>query len=55
MKKIILLSSVTILSWMGWAMGERLGGGMMTAYLLSFVGSLFGVYLGVKINRDYLE
>jgi len=55
MKKIILLTSVTIFSWLGWAMGERFGGSMMTAYLLSFVGSLFGVYIGVKINSNYIE
>lgn len=55
MKKIVLLLSITIFSWLGWEMGARFGGGMMTSYLLSFVGSLFGVYVGVKINRDYME
>lgn len=55
MKKIILLLSITLFSWLGWEMGARLGGSLMTSYLLSFVGSLFGVYLAVKINRDYLE
>ncbi|MDF1577123.1 MAG: hypothetical protein RQ753_04940 [Desulfurivibrionaceae bacterium] len=55
MRKIILLLSVTLFSWLGWEIGARLGGGLMTSYLLSIVGSLFGVYLGVKINRDYLE
>ena len=53
MKKIVLLSSITIFSWVGWLMGEQFG--MMTAYLLSFAGSLIGVYAGVKANRNYLE
>ena len=53
MKKIILLGSITIFSWMGWMLGDRFG--IMTAYLLSFVGSLVGVYAGVKVNRNYLE
>ena len=53
MKKIVLLSSITIFSWVGWLMGEHFG--MMTAYMLSFVGSLIGVYAGVKVNRNYLE
>lgn len=52
MKKIILLTSITIFSWLGWWLGDRMG--IMTAYLLSFVGSLVGVYLGIRLNRDYL-
>ena len=53
MKKIVLLASITIFSWVGWLLGDRFG--IMTAYLLSFAGSLIGVYLGVKVNRNYLE
>ena len=53
MKKIVLLASITLFSWLGWELGDRFG--VMTAYLLSFVGSLLGVYVGVKIKRNYLE
>ena len=53
MKKIILLTSVTAFSWVGWLLGEPFG--MMTAYILSVVGSLVGVYIGVKTQRNYLE
>ena len=53
MKKIILLTNITIFSWLGWWLGDRFG--IMTAYLLGFGGSLVGVYLGVRITRDYLE
>jgi len=52
MNKIIIMLSITFFSWIGWWMGENIG--VMTAYLLSFIGSLFGVYVGVRINRDYL-
>ena len=53
MKKIILLLSITIFSSIGWWVGEHVG--FMTAYMISFVGSLFGVYVGVRLNRVYLE
>jgi putative Mn2+ efflux pump MntP len=53
MKKIVLLTSITIFSWAGWMLGDRFG--VMTAYMISFAGSLVGVYLGVKVNRNYLE
>ncbi len=29
--------------------------GIMTAYVISFIGSLFGVYVGVRINQEYLN
>jgi hypothetical protein len=53
MKKICLLTCITVLSWIGWWLGERFG--FMTAYLLGFLGSLAGVYVGCRINRDYLS
>lgn len=53
MRKIVLLLSITLFSWLGWRLGD--GFGVMTAYLLGFAGSLVGVYLGVQINRDYLD
>jgi len=52
MRKISLLTSVTIFSWLGWILGQDIG--MMTAYILSFVGSLVGVVAGVWFNRSYL-
>ena len=53
MKKLVLLLSITLFSWIGWSMGERFG--LMTAYVVSVVGSLVGVYIGCRINRDYLN
>ena len=52
MRKISLFTSVTIFSWLGWLLGQDIG--MMTAYMLSFVGSLAGVVVGVWFNRNYL-
>jgi TM2 domain-containing membrane protein YozV len=53
MKKIILFISVSLFGYIGWWCGAAIGG-IMTAYLLSLVGSLVGVILGVRINRRYL-
>ncbi|MDH3329958.1 MAG: hypothetical protein OEM01_12045 [Desulfobulbaceae bacterium] len=53
MKKIILLFSITLFSWIGWRLGDRFG--IMTGYLVSFAGSLAGVYVGCKINSNYLS
>lgn len=53
MKKISLILSITICSWLGWQLGS--GWGIMTAYWISFVGSLIGVVLGVYINRKFLD
>jgi hypothetical protein len=53
MKKIILLFSITLFGWIGWRLGAHVG--IMTAYLVSIVGSMLGVVVGVLFNRRYLE
>ena len=53
MNKLLIFISVTILSSVGWWLGAYVG--IMTAYTLSGVGSLAGVYVGWRINRDFLE
>jgi putative Mn2+ efflux pump MntP len=52
MRKIVMIGSVTIISWLGWKLGEDIG--LMTAYMLSFVGSLVGVVVGWWFNKNYL-
>lgn len=52
MKKLVIFISVTLFSWIGWWLGNRIG--MTTAYLLSFIGSLVGVIVGCRFNRAYL-
>ena len=53
MKKICLLTCITIFSWIGWWLGDRFG--MIAAYLVGFAGSLVGVYVGCRINQDYMS
>jgi hypothetical protein len=47
MKTVIIILCVSLFSWIGWWLGARFG--LMAAYLLSFIGSLIGVYGGVRI------
>ena len=53
MKKILLLLSITLFSWLGWWLGAFVG--IMTAWLLGFIGSLLGVVIGVRLGRALLE
>jgi len=52
-RKLILLLTITLLGWFGWWLGDSFG--LMTAYWLSFVGSLAGVFLGFFINQRYID
>jgi len=52
MKKICLLTSITLLGSLGWWLGGHIS--LMTGYMSGFVGNLVGVYVGCRINRDYL-
>ena len=51
MKKLCILLGMTIVGWAGWWVGARVG--FLTAFLLSCMGSVIGVYLGWRINRYY--
>jgi len=51
-RKIVMFAGVTIFSTLGWMLGEDIG--MMTAYMLSFVGSLVGVVAAWWFNKTYL-
>jgi len=51
MNKLWIFLGMTILGWFRWWVGSHVG--FMTAYALSGVGSLAGVYIGWRINRDY--
>ncbi|MGE9291307.1 MAG: hypothetical protein ACQKBT_09985 [Puniceicoccales bacterium] len=53
MKKICLFSAVFALSYAGWAVGQRVG--VMTAFGLSFAGSVLGVFVGWWINERYFD
>lgn len=53
MKTIIYLLTTSILGAIGWSLGMRIGTG--TAWALSSIGSIAGVYVGWKIIRAYFE
>lgn len=51
--KLFIFIGMTIMGWVGWWLGAKVG--LMTGYILSTVGSILGVYLGWRFNRDFLE
>ncbi len=53
MNKLCIFVGMTVLGWVGWWIGARIG--FMPAFLLSGIGSILGVYVGWRINRDYLN
>ena len=52
MNKLCIFVCMTILGGIGWWIGSKIG--FMTRYVLSGIGSVVGVYVGWRINRDYL-
>ena len=52
MNKLCIFIGVTVFGWLGWWLGAQLG--VMTGYVLGGIGSMAGVYIGWRINRDYL-
>jgi len=52
MEKICIFICLTIGSWLGWSAGAKLGG-IMTAFTLSSIASIIGVYLGWLINKRW--
>lgn len=53
MRKLCILVGATVLGWVGWWLGAFVG--LMTAFILSGIGSMLGVYAGWRIHRDYLD
>ena len=51
MKKLCILVGMTVFGWTGWWLGSKIG--FATGYVLSGIGSMLGVYVGWRINRDY--
>ena len=53
MRGLCIAVAVTVLSSVGWWLGAKVG--FVTAFFVSGIGSLVGVYVGWRIHRDYLE
>lgn len=51
MSKFCIFIGMTLFGWIGWWLGDQVG--LMTAFLLSGLGSVLGVYAGWRINRDF--
>jgi hypothetical protein len=53
MRKLCIFTAMTVLGYAGWWLGAKVG--FMTAFWVSSLGSMAGVYLGWRIHRDFLE
>ena len=53
MNRLCIFLGMTVLGWVGWWIGDQVG--LMTGFVLSSLGSVAGVYVGWRINRDYLS
>jgi hypothetical protein len=51
MEKLFLLIGTTLGGYLGWWLGSQWG--LMTAFILSIVGTGGGLYLARRISRDY--
>jgi hypothetical protein len=50
--KLCIFVGLNVGSYIGWVLGEHVG--LMTAFLVSGLGSVLGVYAGWKVAREYL-
>lgn len=53
MKTLLILLSTSLLSAIGWHVGAKVG--MGTAWLLSSVGLIAGVWVGWKLWREFFD
>jgi hypothetical protein len=51
MERVFVVGGMTVGGWLGWWAGSQVG--LMSAVLLSMVGTGAGLYLGRKLARDY--
>jgi hypothetical protein len=52
-KKLLGFLGATAASYIGWYLGEVVGGGIMTSFILSTIAGGFGLYYGVKYAKRY--
>jgi hypothetical protein len=51
--KLLIFVAVNVFGALGWSLGQHFG--VMTAFLASGIGSVFGVYVGWRTARYLLE
>jgi hypothetical protein len=51
--KLCIFVGVNVGGYAGWVLGEPMG--MTTAFVVSSLGSLVGVWVGWKVAREYLS
>jgi uncharacterized membrane protein YeaQ/YmgE (transglycosylase-associated protein family) len=51
--KVLGFIGATVGSYAGWALGSRFG--MMTAFMLSMVGTGVGIYVGRRAALNFVE
>jgi hypothetical protein len=54
MNRLCIFMGMLIFGSLGWWIGSKFGG-FFTAYFSGTIGSIIGVYIGWRINRDYLS
>ena len=47
MRKILLAVMTILCSWIGWWIGDQFG--LMTAFILSMIGTGLGIYFGRRL------
>ena len=52
MNKVFAFIGASVGGAVGWWLGDRVG--LMTAFLLSMVGTGLGMYAGLRLARQYL-
>jgi hypothetical protein len=53
MSKLFSFIGATVGSYAGWFIGAKFG--LMTAFIVSMVGTGFGIYYGRLIARNYID
>lgn len=51
MMKLCILLGTTIGSYLGWALGDKMGLGFFGSFIVSGIGSVVGVYGGWKLAK----
>jgi hypothetical protein len=54
MNRLCIFMGMIVFGGIGWWIGSKIGG-LMAALWISTLGSIVGVYVGWRINRDYLS